>query len=364
MGVSLPLMTAPELAVHNNKRSAYISLNHRKIYDVTSFIDEHPGGSELVLKYAGKDATDIMSDVASHEHSDSAYEMLDELLVAILATPDEEAKLLDGVVDKDAYMLTGVSSEKELSITTDFDADYKKNKFLDLSKPLFKQVLFGGFSKQFYLEQVHRPRHYGHGSAPLFGNFMEPLSKTEWYVVPIVWLPIVAYGTYLASKGLSIWTVVPLWCLGVFIWTFVEYILHRVLFHIDDRLPDHALFLALHFILHGVHHYLPMDKLRLVMPPSLFVILAFPFYRLAYFLFPYYIATAIFSGAIFGYVCYDCTHYFLHHVSLPSCFKSVKTYHMEHHYKNYELGFGVTSKFWDIVFGTELVDTSGRPKVV
>ncbi|KAK7206277.1 hypothetical protein BZA70DRAFT_266597 [Myxozyma melibiosi] len=363
MAPSLPLMTATELAVHTSARSAYISLNNRKIYDVTSFLDQHPGGSELILQYAGKDATDIMADLVSHEHSESAYEMLDEMLVAILATPEEEAKLLDGVSDKDAYLLTGISTEEDLSITTDFEVDYKKNKFLDLSKPLFLQVLFADFDKAFYLEQVHRPRHYGNGSAPLFGNFMEPLSKTPWYVVPIVWLPCVAYGTYVASKGLSMWALVPLWCLGIFIWTFVEYMMHRMLFHIDDRLPDHSIALALHFLLHGVHHYLPMDKLRLVMPPSLFVILAFPFYRLAHALFPYYIALAIFCGGIFGYICYDCTHYFLHHASLPSYLKSVKTYHMEHHYKNYELGFGVTSKFWDVVFGTELVDTSGRPKV-
>ena len=28
---------------------------------------------------------------------------------------------------------------------------------------------------------------------------------------------------------------------------------------------------------------------------------------------------------------------------------------MEHHYADYENGFGVTSRFWDRVFGTELV---------
>ena len=58
-----------------------------------------------------------------------------------------------------------------------------------------------------------------------------------------------------------------------------------------------------------------MDKLRLVMPPALFVVLAYPFYRLAYFLFSYdwYAATAVFCGGILGYICYDLTHYFLHH---------------------------------------------------
>lgn len=79
-------------------------------------------------------------------------------------------------------------------------------------------------------------------------------------------------------------------------------------------MPDHRISLILHFTLHGVHHYLPMDKLRLVMPPALFAVLAYPFWHLAHFVFrEWHVSTAIFSGAIFGYVLYDLTHYFLHH---------------------------------------------------
>ncbi|KAK9458648.1 uncharacterized protein V1516DRAFT_682246 [Lipomyces oligophaga] len=364
MQAPVPLMTFAELAAHNTRRSCYISLHNRRIYDVTRFLDEHPGGADLLLDYAGKDATAIMADIISHEHSESAYEMIEDYLVGILATKDEEEKLLIPGFDREAYMLTGVASVEELSLKTDFAADFRSHKFLDLNKPLFLQVLFADFNKEFYLTQIHRPRHYGNGSAPIFGNFLEPLSKTPWFVVPIVWVPCVCYGVYLASLGLSIWSLVPLFCIGLFIWTFVEYILHRMLFHMDDHLPDHSFAFALHFLLHGVHHFLPMDKFRLVMPPTLFVVLASPFYALAHFILPYHIAMAVYCGGIFGYICYDCTHYFLHHAVLPSYIKELKSYHLEHHYKNYELGFGVTSKFWDVVFGTELVDTSVRTKAL
>ena len=37
--------------------------------------------------------------------------------------------------------------------------DYKKNEFLDLSKPLIRQVWESNFSKEFYLQQIHQPRH-------------------------------------------------------------------------------------------------------------------------------------------------------------------------------------------------------------
>jgi sterol desaturase/sphingolipid hydroxylase (fatty acid hydroxylase superfamily) len=55
------------------------------------------------------------------------------------------------------------------------------------------------------------------------------------------------------------------------------------------------------------------NSLRLVMPPTLFIVLAYPWYKLAHMIFPYYIALAVYSGGIAGYISYDMTHYFLHH---------------------------------------------------
>lgn len=80
-------------------------------------------------------------------------------------------------------------------------------------------------------------------------------------------------------------------------------------------LPDNRVGLTLHFLLHGIHHYLPMDKYRLVMPPTLFVVLATPFWKLAHavFFYNWYAALTVYCGGIFGYICYDMTHYFLHH---------------------------------------------------
>lgn len=42
-------------------------------------------------------------------------------------------------------------------------------------------------------------------------------------------------------------------------------------------------------------------------------------------------------------------------ISLPAYYKDLKKYHIRHHFADYENGFGVTSRFWDRVFGTELV---------
>lgn len=45
-----------EVQKHNTKKDCWVII-HGKAYDVSDFLDEHPGGSAIILKYAGKDAT-------------------------------------------------------------------------------------------------------------------------------------------------------------------------------------------------------------------------------------------------------------------------------------------------------------------
>ncbi|KAI5964926.1 SCS7 [Candida margitis] len=382
MSRSLPLIASSEVSKHNTESDCWVTLYQRKIYNVTSFLDQHPAGGDIILPYAGKDVTEIMADITSHTHSESAYEMLDDdMLVGYMATEIEERELINNrnntpvemkLVGSNEYSQGTAGGEEEfdtyvfhdhlpavekLSIQTDFAEDAKKHKFLDLNKPLLMQLLRSNYTKDFYLDQVHRPRHYGKGSAPLFGNFLEPISLTPWWVVPLVWLPPNMYIFYVGFVNQSPIVALSLWAMGLFVWTLVEYCLHRFIFHVDYLLPDHPYFLTLHFLLHGVHHYLPMDGYRLVLPPTLFIVLAYPFYRIVFGLLPFYMACSGFAGGTLGYIMYDVTHYVLHHTKLPKFFQELKTYHLEHHYKNYEMGFGVTSRFWDVIFETEIHDT-------
>lgn len=238
-GKSLPTFTEAEVRAHNSAKSCYVILGS-KVYDVTGFLDDHPGGADLILEHAGKDVEEIMRDAASHQHSDAAYEILEECHVGFVTSEEGSKTTANGGAkesgkSRPVYESTGMSSEEDLSVETDFAADYQTHKFLDLSKPLFPQLWYGGFSKEFYLKQVHRPRHYKGGqSAPLFGNFLEPLSKTPWYIVPMLWLPPVTYATYMAAAGLNnIIAAAAYWIFGLCFWTLVEYGMHRFLFHVD-----------------------------------------------------------------------------------------------------------------------------------
>ncbi|KAF9821918.1 hypothetical protein IEO21_00348 [Rhodonia placenta] len=45
-----------EVARHNSPSSCWVIISDR-VYDVTEFLPEHPGGAKIILKYAGRDAT-------------------------------------------------------------------------------------------------------------------------------------------------------------------------------------------------------------------------------------------------------------------------------------------------------------------
>jgi 4-hydroxysphinganine ceramide fatty acyl 2-hydroxylase len=296
-----------DVAVHKSLSSCWVSRND-KVYDVTGFLPDHPGGDDLILKYGGQDIGDVMKNPDEHVHSESAYDMLDEFLIGRVGT---DAGLVDEGTSSHsshknyAYLVVDWVAEEDFHPDdTDADKDYAQNEFLDLRKPLLRQLWDANFSKSYYLLQVHQPRHLAE-SARLFGpgylevccrllrqlthvltSCLQVFTKAAWYVVPIFWLPIT---TYLFCRSLLQFTLpapLPAWtehpylpvhllmsvptssiiktlsCFftGNLIWTILEYTLHRFLFHVDYYLPDRPAFLLLHFLLHGVHHYLPMDR--------------------------------------------------------------------------------------------------------
>lgn len=67
-------------------------------------------------------------------------------------------------------------------------------------------------------------------------------------------------------------------------WTAVEYILHRYVFHMDTKeLGDWGK--IFHFLLHGLHHKVPTDPYRLVFPPVPALIIATTIYQMCSYMF-------------------------------------------------------------------------------
>ncbi|NWX63393.1 CYB5B protein, partial [Promerops cafer] len=66
-----------EVAKRNSSREAWLVI-HGRVYDVTRFLEEHPGGEEVLLEQAGRDATESFEDVG---HSTDAREMLKQYYI-------------------------------------------------------------------------------------------------------------------------------------------------------------------------------------------------------------------------------------------------------------------------------------------
>jgi len=62
---------------------------HDKVYNSSSFVDEHPGGEEVLLDVGGQDATEAFEDVG---HSDEAREILEGLLIGTLKRQEGDPK--------------------------------------------------------------------------------------------------------------------------------------------------------------------------------------------------------------------------------------------------------------------------------
>src|SRR6266481_1634568 len=142
-------------------------------------------------------------------------------------------------------------------------------------------------------------------------HFMEFFSRVHPATPLVLYMPVVGYMLYLClwQRKLSILAVAGLFLLGVLLWTLVEYLIHRYIFHYE---PKSSFGKRLHYIVHGVHHDYPNDGRRLVMPPSISVPLAFLFYGIFLLIFGRF-ASGAFAGLVFGYVCYDMLHYATHH---------------------------------------------------
>ncbi|KAG6436475.1 hypothetical protein SASPL_101375 [Salvia splendens] len=76
------VFTLAEVSEHNNSKDCWLVIGG-KVYDVTKFLEDHPGGDEVIISSTGKDATDDFEDVG---HSSSAKTMMEDFLVGEIDT--------------------------------------------------------------------------------------------------------------------------------------------------------------------------------------------------------------------------------------------------------------------------------------
>jgi sterol desaturase/sphingolipid hydroxylase (fatty acid hydroxylase superfamily) len=193
-------------------------------------------------------------------------------------------------------------------------------------------------------------------------NFLEFFTHISPLAVLIIWIPVVVFFLYRGfnSAQQSYAFILIAYFLGLFFWTFAEYILHRFLFHFHPKSKNGE---KINFLFHGIHHAQPKIKTRLVMPPIVSIPMAAIFYLFFSLIFsqflnlPHWLGP-LFSGFISGYIAYDMLHYATHHFRMRNgVWKFLKRHHMQHHYVNPGLQFGVSSPLWDKIFSTMISGT-------
>jgi dihydroceramide fatty acyl 2-hydroxylase len=182
-------------------------------------------------------------------------------------------------------------------------------------------------------------------------EFLNFFSRVHPSVPALIFVPAIGAGLWLGlDDGLAAGKLALLVLGGVGIWTLTEYWLHRLIFHWE---PDNAFGRRMHFIIHGIHHDHPNDRLRLVMPPAVSIPLAVLFFFGFALIFGKPEVYPLFAGFLAGYLAYDYMHYYVHHfVPRSELGKRLREQHMRHHFQDHRFGFGVSSPIWDVVFRT------------
>jgi sterol desaturase/sphingolipid hydroxylase (fatty acid hydroxylase superfamily) len=185
-------------------------------------------------------------------------------------------------------------------------------------------------------------------------DWFERYFATAHPIMPGLWWgPVIAGCFYLtaADPRFGLVRALSTFVLGFLAWTLIEYLLHRFFFHLAPEPSFESKFKQ--FIVHGYHHEFPNDRLRLVAPLVLSAPIALAVALLYLTLVGRYFWLTWFAGTVSGYLAYDWVHYYTHHFRPTTRLgKFLRRYHMEHHYKDSQSHFGISSPLWDWVFGT------------
>ncbi|KAL4955339.1 FMN-dependent dehydrogenase-domain-containing protein [Aspergillus filifer] len=87
-------LTGAAVAQHNSKDSCWVIV-HGKAYDVTEFLPEHPGGQKIILKYAGKDATEEFDPIHPPDTLEKYLDQSKHLGEVDMTTVEQEEKAHD-----------------------------------------------------------------------------------------------------------------------------------------------------------------------------------------------------------------------------------------------------------------------------
>jgi sterol desaturase/sphingolipid hydroxylase (fatty acid hydroxylase superfamily) len=181
--------------------------------------------------------------------------------------------------------------------------------------------------------------------------FLNKLTRTNSILViriyTLISASVFSYGVF--SVDISLFRAILCLVLGLLLFTLVEYLIHRFVYHSgEDYLDDKNW----QYKAHGVHHSFPREKDLLAMPLPLALVASGILFLLFYALMSS-LVFFFFPGFLLGYAGYLFIHYKVHTRKPPkNLLRYLWIHHHIHHHIQDDKAFGVSSPLWDFVFGT------------
>lgn len=181
-------------------------------------------------------------------------------------------------------------------------------------------------------------------------NFLNKLTWSNPVLIFTMYSILSTGAIYYAvsTYNYSTLALVKWFAIGLFSWTFAEYILHRFLYH---KIKDASYNSGFQYMFHGIHHSYPNDKSKVILPPVPSLIIAGILFSLFYLMMGH-TAFVFTPGFMIGYALYMWIHYAVHKYPSPKKFNFWWAHHNIHHFQQHDRAFGVSTSIWDHVFGT------------
>jgi sterol desaturase/sphingolipid hydroxylase (fatty acid hydroxylase superfamily) len=163
------------------------------------------------------------------------------------------------------------------------------------------------------------------------------------YPIAVLTLTAVNIGHVTGRSGFE-WLAACL--VGLTLWTFLEYVLHRVALH----------WMPIFSPMHSQHHGEPLAYLGTPSWVSVSVWLSVILLP-AWWALGFNVANGLTVGIMVGYWWYGYVHHVIHHHTLKrtsAYFSELRAWHMRHHHSPKRGNFGVTTSLWDHIFGTAI----------
>ena len=200
---------------------------------------------------------DIGAAMIKNDHSHAAYDLLEMHKIGYI----------EGAESGDSIGGRGVNERLEKLGLDSKSLESVMNK-LDFSHGLLYQIWSKELTFDEYMAFIHDPKVLQRSVRLFDSDFCEAFTKTNWKAIVVFWLPFVMLELYWGwNLQRSFLLQVVLFFLGWFAWSFIEYMIHRFIFHYQETNREAGRVMrTIHFLFHGIHHAYPLDKERLVFP--------------------------------------------------------------------------------------------------